>query len=159
MHPRSKHWHMIDFIITRKRDLQDIKVVKVMRGAECWTDHRLVKLKLKIRSKFLLKATTHKKLDVAKLQSEEIHASLIHSINNLEPLSKENMLDNTAKDVIGIKRRKHRDWFDENDVEIQCLLKKKQQLHNKTLIPNLAAVEKETVTEAIKETLKACIIC
>ena len=146
MHPRSKHWHMIDFIITRKRDLQDIKVVKVMRGAECWTDHRLVraKLKLKIRSKFLLKAITHKKLDVAKLQSEEIRASLTHSINNLEPLNKENMWEdfkekvyNTAKDVIGIKRRKHQDWFDENDAEIQCLLKKKQQLHNKTLIPNV----------------------
>ena len=141
MHPRSKHWHMIDFIIMRKRDLQDINVFKVMRGAECWTDHRLVrsKLKLKIHSKFHLKAITQKKLDVAKLQSEEIRASLTHSINNLEPLNKENMWEdfkekiyNTAKDVIGIKRRKHQDWFDENGIEIQCLLKKKQQLHNKT---------------------------
>ena len=34
MHPRSKHWHMIDFIITRKRELQGINVVKVMRGVE-----------------------------------------------------------------------------------------------------------------------------
>ena len=32
---------------------------------------------------------------------------------------------NTTKYVIGIKRRKHRDWFDENDAEIQCLLKEK----------------------------------
>ena len=73
MRPRSTHWHMIDFIITRKRDLQDINVVKVMRGAECWTDHRLVraKLKLKLRSKFHRKAITPKKLDAAKLQSEE----------------------------------------------------------------------------------------
>ena len=68
MHPWSKHWHLIDYIITRKRDLQDLNAVKVMRGAECWTDHRLVRAKLKfmIRTKFHLK-----KLDVCKLQSED----------------------------------------------------------------------------------------
>ena len=33
MHPRSKHWHMIDFIITRCRDKMDIHSTRVMRGA------------------------------------------------------------------------------------------------------------------------------
>ncbi|CAH1248443.1 Hypp8150 [Branchiostoma lanceolatum] len=42
VHPRSKHWHLIDFVITRKRDRQDVKVTKAMCGAECWTDHRLI---------------------------------------------------------------------------------------------------------------------
>ena len=160
MHPRSKHWHMIDFIITRKRDLQDINVVKVMRGAECWTDHRLVraKLKLKIRTKFHRKAITAQKLDVAKLQSEEFCTSLVHSINSLEPLNPENMWEdfkvkiyNAAKDVIGIKRKKHQDWFDENDAEIQHLLKEKQQLLNKTLLPNRTAVEKDKGEEALRK--------
>ena len=74
MHPRSKHWHLIDYIITRKRDLQDLNAVKVMRGAECWADHRLVRAerKLKIRTKFHRKAITLKRLDVCKLQSEEV---------------------------------------------------------------------------------------
>ena len=43
MHPRSKQWHMIDFIIVRQRDTRDVRVSRVMRGAECWTDHRLVR--------------------------------------------------------------------------------------------------------------------
>ena len=41
-HPRSKHWHLIDYIITRKRDRQDVRITKAMCGAECWTDHRLI---------------------------------------------------------------------------------------------------------------------
>ena len=58
---------------------------------------------------------------------------------------------NTAKDIIGIKRRKHQNWFDENDAEIQYLLKEKQQLYNKTLLPHLAAVEKKKAEEALRK--------
>ena len=35
-HPRSGHWHMIDFIITRCRDKMDIHSTRAMRGANCW---------------------------------------------------------------------------------------------------------------------------
>ena len=42
MHPRSKHWHLIDYVITRKTDASDVRVTKSMCGAECWTDHRLL---------------------------------------------------------------------------------------------------------------------
>ena len=37
--PRSKHWHMIDYIIVRRQDLKDLYSVWAMRGADCWTDH------------------------------------------------------------------------------------------------------------------------
>ncbi|XP_053537268.1 craniofacial development protein 2 [Ictalurus punctatus] len=49
MHPRSKHWHIIDYVIVRKRDRQDVRVTKSMCGAEFWTDHRLIMTKLNIR--------------------------------------------------------------------------------------------------------------
>ena len=72
-----------------------------MRGAECWTDHRLVraKLKLKIRSKFHCKAITAKKLDVAKFNSEEIRTSLVYNINILEPLKQENMWEDFKEKI------------------------------------------------------------
>ena len=38
MHPMS----MLDYVITRSRDVGDVLLTRVMRGAECWTDHRLV---------------------------------------------------------------------------------------------------------------------
>ena len=37
MHSRSKHCHMIDFIIV------PMWVTRAMRGAECWASHRLVR--------------------------------------------------------------------------------------------------------------------
>ena len=49
VHPRSKHWHLIDYVIMRMRDRQDVRVTKTMCGAECWTDHRLVVSKPKLR--------------------------------------------------------------------------------------------------------------
>ena len=160
MHPRSKHWHMLDYIITRKRDLQDMKTVKVMRGAECWTDHRLVrsKLKLKIRSKFQRKAITPKRLDVGKLQSEKSRNLLKSAIDSLEPLNQENVWEdfkvkiyNTAKEVLAVKKKKHQDWFDENDAEILSLLEKKRQLHERTLLPNLPTAEREKAVAALKK--------
>ena len=49
MHPRSKHWHLIDHVIVRRKDRQDVRVTKTMCGADCWTDHRLVVSKLNLR--------------------------------------------------------------------------------------------------------------
>ena len=38
-----------DYITTRRRDSNDILITRAMRGAECWTDHRLIRAKLNIR--------------------------------------------------------------------------------------------------------------
>ena len=49
IHPRSKHGHILDYAITRMQDIQDMCSVRVMRGAECGTDHKLVRVKMKFR--------------------------------------------------------------------------------------------------------------
>ena len=53
IHPRSKHWHLIDHVIVRRRDWEVVRVTKFMCGAECWTDNRLIisKLSIKIQPK------------------------------------------------------------------------------------------------------------
>jgi len=48
MHPRSKQWHLIDYIITRQRDVKDVHVTESMREADCWTDHRLVRARVSL---------------------------------------------------------------------------------------------------------------
>jgi hypothetical protein len=46
MQPRANHWHLLDYILVRQRDLKDIHITHVMRWAECWTDHRMVLTKM-----------------------------------------------------------------------------------------------------------------
>ena len=45
---RSGHWHLIDYIITKQSDAPDYRVTRVMLGAECWTDHRLLIVGVKL---------------------------------------------------------------------------------------------------------------
>ncbi|XP_038056050.1 craniofacial development protein 2-like [Patiria miniata] len=48
MHPRSRHWHLIDFVTVRERDRRDVRVTKAMCGTDCWTDHRLIISKMNL---------------------------------------------------------------------------------------------------------------
>ena len=48
MHLCSKHWHLTDYVIVRRKDGQDVWVTKIMCGAYCWTDHRFVVNKLNL---------------------------------------------------------------------------------------------------------------
>ena len=34
-HPRSKHWHLLDYVLTRQRDTRDVVHTKVMPSADC----------------------------------------------------------------------------------------------------------------------------
>ena len=42
MHPRSKHWHLIDFVLIRQCDLNKIKHTRVYCPTTTWSDHRLI---------------------------------------------------------------------------------------------------------------------
>ena len=52
-HPRSKHWHQLDLILTRHVDLSSIKITRSYQSADCDTDHSLVCSKVKLRAKSL----------------------------------------------------------------------------------------------------------
>ena len=47
-HPATKKCHMIDFVVMRAEQRVVCRDVQVMRGANCWTDHKLVRAKLKV---------------------------------------------------------------------------------------------------------------
>ena len=145
MHPRSKHWHLIDYVIVRRTDRQDVKVTKTMCGADCWTDHRLVVSKLNLRIQPARRPQgkkAPKKLDVSKLNKDSMKQDFLTDIcNQLDAmnLSSEDPEENwtvfhktvlsSAASTLGHPSRKHQDWFDENDDEIQRLLEEKHRLH------------------------------
>ena len=73
MHPRSKHWHLIDYIITRQRDRKDVHSTRTMRGANCLTDHQLLRSKIAfaLRSKRRKQGATK----LAKLNTDRLHVN------------------------------------------------------------------------------------
>nr|XP_027238039.1 uncharacterized protein LOC113829139 [Penaeus vannamei] len=40
-HPQSKQWHLLDYVLVHRDDLKDVCSTRVMRGADCDTDHLL----------------------------------------------------------------------------------------------------------------------
>ena len=48
-HPATKQMHMIDYIVMRADQRCLCTDVQVMRGANCWSDHRMVRMKMRLR--------------------------------------------------------------------------------------------------------------
>ena len=50
-HPRSKHWHQLDLIITRRSAMKGVQLTRTFHSADCDTDHSLVCCKFKLQPK------------------------------------------------------------------------------------------------------------
>ena len=120
--------------------MQDVRVTKTMCGADYWTDQRLVVSKLNLRIQPVGRTQgkkAPKRLDVSKPNQDSMRQAFLMDIcNQLDAinLSSENPEENWTvfhKTVhsLGHSSRKHQDWFDENDDEIQRLLEEKHRLH------------------------------
>ena len=140
MHPRSKQWHLVDYIIVRQSDLRDICITRAMRGAECWTDHRLIRAELKLHiapAQRKRQNTVRAAFDIAKLKKDVLckrfqdtldansrNATLTEDCTEKWDQFK-NIVNETAKSVLGPKQRVHQDWLDDNDEQITQLLQEK----------------------------------
>ena len=114
-----------------------------MCGADCWTDHRLVVSKLNLRiqhTRCPQGKKAPKRLDVSKLNQDSMRQAFLTDIcNQLDAikLNSENPEENwtvfhktvhsLAATSLGHPYRKHQDWFDENDDEIQRLLEENRR--------------------------------
>ena len=79
MHSRSKHCYLIDYVIVRRTEMQDVRVTKTMCGADSWTDHRLVVSKLNLRILPAMRPQgkkVPKRLDVPKLNQDSMRQAL-----------------------------------------------------------------------------------
>ena len=82
-HPRSKRWHLLDYIITRRVHLSDVCITRAMRGAEFSTDHILIRSKIRLHLRTQNSRTAPRPkpgLDVGKLHSPEVLTELNSAI-------------------------------------------------------------------------------
>ncbi|XP_069752263.1 uncharacterized protein [Narcine bancroftii] len=145
MHPRSKHWILLDYILVRESDKRDVLHTRVMPSAECHTDHRLVRCKLNLhfKPKPRNSKAPRKRFNVGNLQSDEARGNFqanlkakLDDATRLTDPSPETLWDQlkttilqSTEEVLGFSSRKNKDWFDENSQEIQELLAKKRAAH------------------------------
>ncbi|VDL91884.1 unnamed protein product [Schistocephalus solidus] len=47
--PQSRHWHLLDYVLVRRRDKQDMLVTKAIPGANGWMDHHFVTSEMRLR--------------------------------------------------------------------------------------------------------------
>ena len=125
---------MIDYVIVRSCDRNDIFITKTMTSSdECWTDHRLIRstmcfaLRYKQRNAKKQKRT---KYNVGRLslpeKRVEFQAKMNEALLNVETTNVKCFWDGlktavktTCDDILGTQLRFSEDWFDENDAEIQ----------------------------------------
>ena len=142
---------MIDFIITRCRDKMDIHSTRAMRRAKCWTDHQMLRSKVafRIRQKNNRQGTNKpNKLNTAKLSTishrqsfeQEMDSALAQweeketsTPDDGEWPALQQVVYNTAKICLGKPDIKNQDWFDPNDQELQILMSRRDQAHQRVL--------------------------
>jgi len=97
MHPRSKHWHLLDYVITGVCDVADVHLTRVMRGAECWTDRRLVvsKFQLKLRPR-IRKQRPQKHLNVRACKDPATRENLPTKMSDLLQNSTDDSMSNAS---------------------------------------------------------------
>ena len=164
MHPRSKQWHLLDYIIVKASQVREVYSTRTMRGAECWTDHRLIMSKMNLKICPMTprrNGTQNKKINCAALQdalSQREYALAVDAILQELNETQQNMsaeeswelfskkLLVKATEVLGIECKNHRDWFNENCSDIQSLLEQKNRAYTAylnigTILPQCSSTE------------------
>ena len=152
IHPRSKHWHLIDSVIVRRRDFNEVQITRAMHGAECSTNHRLIcsALRLTVRPPARRQKPMHK-LNVHAAHNknirEELRNAIAQYLSNISTTTTLKCSSNLTMDwqapssalpiasqsTLGNMERRHQDWFDDNAAHIRSLIHDKNAAHDAIL--------------------------
>ncbi|XP_076456338.1 uncharacterized protein LOC143290704 [Babylonia areolata] len=112
-HPRSKHWHQLDLILTRRVNLSSIKITRSYQSADCDTDHSLVCSSVKLRAKRLhhTRKEGRPRIDTSKTYRWEHFRDAVY---------------NAAMSTFGKRTSKSADWFEAHLEEMTPVIEAKR---------------------------------
>ena len=158
-HPATKQCHTIDFVVMRASQRAHCRDVQVMRGASCWTDHKLVRSKLNIKVTHPRRRKEMSSLPFAvhelamSTKREEYRRALEQQLRDKQhsddATSKQNWdmlkecIVSAAEETVGRGRRKHPEWFEESSDTLLPLIEAKNRAHQKMLQCNATTDRKE----------------
>ena len=160
-HPATKEWHTIDYIMMRAAQCQLCCNIQVMRGASCWSDHNMVRGKVRInlpRSKMTVSSNIplavhlpHDQVKREAYQQELDQCLLDHPHFDGYPAGRnwivlKECIMRTAEKCVRRERKRQPDWFTEAQDTLQPLLETKRQANNRVLHTN--SITNKRVSEA-----------
>ena len=159
-HPRSRHWHQLDFVITRRTLLNEVLVTRSFHSADCDTDHSLVASKVRLLPRGVHRSRQKPRphINTARTAMPELRERFARAIDEtLEDCPADSAstrwnhireaVFQTALDVFGRRERKSADWFEAGTAELEpaiaakraALLAHKKDPSTKTLAALRAA--------------------
>lgn len=140
-HPRSKHWHQLDLIITRRSQLSSILVTRTYHSADCDTDHSLICSQVRLQPKKFHRSTQAAKPRVNTLMTKNpekirlYNALLENSLKNINSNSRSEVLweeiqtatHTSAINAFGKKQcSPQNDWYPLHAEDLDPLIKAKR---------------------------------
>ena len=157
-HPATKKCHMTDFVVMRTGQKCYCKDVQVMRGANCWTDHKLVRAKLNIvvpryagrKEKSCIPFAVHELSTSARRDEyqESLKQHLLDRPHNDDDTAERNWdalkycIVTVAEESVGRGKRKQPEWFEESSELLVPLIEAKNEAQLKALRSNTTANRK-----------------
>ena len=157
-HPKSKRWHCIDFAIARQRDQKRCLDACVKRGAECNTNHQLLRIKIRVKGKGgccqLKNKISKKKFTVSRFMSrggansgadmyrdayrECVGTKAVEVWEDEGTVEEKwsairSALVEAGKEVLGQEGQQHPDWFRESSEILEPLFQMRNLLYTKWL--------------------------
>ena len=141
-HPRSKHWHQLDMIITKRDSLNNVCNTRSYQSADCDTDHSLIATKVKLKPKrfYHSKRKGQPRINISKTaypeKNQEFNERLGETLNtaqgNAEQSAEDswnslrNAIYSTAVLTYGKKERKNKDWFEAGITQMEPVIEAKR---------------------------------
>ena len=170
-HPRSKHWHQLDLVITRKKHMNTVKVTRSFHSADCDTDHSLVASRVEITHKrihrrrpearpkvnaMVAKEPERKKTFAREFSRRMQECATGDTVDELWHTLSKNIYDSAAASC-GKKRQAGKDWVEAHAGSLLPLFdaKRKAMFEHKTN-PSQATLDRlrHTRSEAQRESRK-----
>ncbi|CAE1327547.1 unnamed protein product [Acanthosepion pharaonis] len=141
-HPRSRHWHQLDLVITRRADLRSVLHTRSFHSADCDTDHSLVGCKVRLTAKEIHRSKTKglSRIDTCRSNDPESSRRFQTTFSPKVDTSSFSATDidsrwHHLRDVIytsaltafGKKDRQNADWYEAHGDEMQPASEAKRQ--------------------------------
>ena len=139
-HPRSKLWHQLDLVITRKENMRNIKLTRVFHSADCDTDHSLVSCTLHIKPKKVHRARPpgNPRINMNRADDQKLTEEYSKRLQDALPSPTEGnaekkwstlqeVIYREAKETFGNKKKSSQDWFEADAEHLNPIFERKRK--------------------------------